>query len=216
MPGRGDRPHDPHPGISSILPSLTAPVAGAIDELEGWSKHGESYADASGRYGWRNPIRRDTGPLLHALVRARHPSRILEIGTAHGLSGLYLASALDPDSTAVMDTVELDPEVAEEAQRRFQRCGVPVRVHAGDALEVIARFDGPPFEVVFLDAQKDHYRRQTEALEGRGLLAPGALLLADNVLDRREECRPLLEWLTERRIPYGILPTECGLLVARL
>ena len=57
-----------------------------IDNLETFEKHGESYANADGRHGWRNPIRSDTGPLIEAIVMANSPKRILEIGSSPHIS----------------------------------------------------------------------------------------------------------------------------------
>jgi hypothetical protein len=40
--------------------------------------------------------------------------------------------------------------------------------------------------------------------------------MADNVVDREEECRNFLNWFIENNINHYILQTECGLLVAHL
>lgn len=80
----------------------TALIEAAIRELETYNKQGESYTDATGRYGWRNPIRADTGDLLRILTIAANPFRILEIGAGHGLSTLYLAGGLAITKTAVL------------------------------------------------------------------------------------------------------------------
>ena len=50
-----------------------------IARLETYDNQGESYANAEGRHGWRNPIRADTGPLLESLVLAAGSKRLLEI-----------------------------------------------------------------------------------------------------------------------------------------
>ena len=44
-----------------------------IEYLESQSKIGESYSDGKDRYGWRNPIRKDTGTLLKSMVIAGAP-----------------------------------------------------------------------------------------------------------------------------------------------
>lgn len=169
---------------------------------------GESYA-GNGRHGWRNPIRTDTGPILSALVLAHKPRRVLEIGTAYGLSGSYLAAALGPN--AMLDTIEFCEEVALDAQAHFDAARLPVRVHCGDALDVIARLDGP-YDVVFLDADKRSYLAHLRALSH--LLSEGALIIADNVVDRAGEMRDFLGFVTGE-LEHVLVPTECGLLVAR-
>lgn len=65
-----------------------------IEMLESFSKQGESYTNDTGSFGWRNPIRQDTGPILVDITSKTSPKRVLEIGTAHGLSTLYLVCGL--------------------------------------------------------------------------------------------------------------------------
>jgi predicted O-methyltransferase YrrM len=192
---------------------MTERVRREIELLESYNKQGESYSDGRGRYGWRNPIRGDTGGLLQALVVAADPSRILEIGTAHGLSALYLISGARSGTT--MDTIEFDADVAVETQQRMDACNMPVNVCCGEALEVIEGLEGR-YDLVFFDAQKNQYKPQLEKLLERGLAGSGTLLLADNVIDRAEECADFLRWFIDRDIPHHIIGTECGLLVAKL
>ena len=180
------------------------------------SKQGESYSNAEGRYGWRNPIRADTGPLLMALVLAHAPNRILEVGTAHGLSALHLAKGLTVPERQRIDTIEFHDEVAAGAQERFDALGLPIRVWAGEAMEVIESRLEATYDLVFLDAQKSHYGRQFRALLERGMIGSGAVLLADNVIDREVECTELFQALEAAGVPYHVVPTECGLLVARI
>ena len=129
-----------------------------IEALELFSKQGESYADENGRHGWRNPIRADTGALLRSFVLALQPQRVLEIGTAHGLSALYLSSGWHHTEGVRLDTIEFDAEVAAAAQARMDSVGAPVRVLSGDASVVIPSLHDH-YEVVFFDAQKSLYLR---------------------------------------------------------
>lgn len=186
-----------------------------IQTLELFSKQGESYADESGRHGWRNPIRSDTGVLLRSFVLALQPRRVLEIGTAHGLSALYLASGWQHTHGVRLDTIEFDAEVADAAQARMDSIGAPVRVLSGDASVVIPSLQ-EHYEVVFFDAQKSLYLQHFLQLLEAGCIGPGSVVLADNVVDRQEECGDFLQYFEERNIAHTILPTECGLLVARL
>jgi predicted O-methyltransferase YrrM len=201
--------------IAATRPADRSAVRRAIDELELLDKQGPSYATTGGRHGWRNPIRGDTGPLLEALVLAHGGRRVLEIGTAHGLSALHLVCGIQDWENGSLETIELDAEVAAAAQRLMDALEVPVRVLPGDAAQVIESLEGT-FDVVFLDAQKSHYLPQLELLLDRDLIGPGTLVLGDNVIDRSEECAPFLAWFAEHGVPHRVVPTECGLLVARL
>ena len=73
-----------------------------------------------------------------------------------------------------------------------------------------------PMTWFFFDAQKSHYFQQLNLLIEKNLIQKGSVLLADNVIDRQEECHEFLNWFTENNINHTIIPTECGLLVATL
>lgn len=195
---------------------MNSDIQHEIDRLEAMSKQGESYANAEGRHGWRNPIRSDTGPLLSGLVSKHGARRILEVGTAHGLSALHLCRGWSTTEGCHMDTIEFHEEVAAASQERFNRLALPIRVHAGEAMAVIQGELTGVYDLVFLDAQKSHYGNQWRALCALDLVGKGTLLLADNVIDRAEECASLFEALKEQGVPYHIEQTECGLLVATL
>lgn len=179
-----------------------------IARLEAMPKQGESY-DHKGRHGWANPIRQDTGALLEALTLARGPKRVLEIGTAYGLSGCYIAKNLGKGQ---MVSIEWDEVRAKEAQTNFNEAGLPVTVYHGDAMQIIKQLAlFRPFDMAFLDANKDGYLEQIQLLQKLNLLADNCLIVADNVIDRRVECQNFLDWM--QAYPHIVLKTECGLLV---
>lgn len=121
------------------------------------------------------------GKLLQVLALSVGAKRILEIGTLGGYSGIHFARALPEDGTLL--TLEIDPHHAEVARRNFERAGyghlVDVRVGpAAETLRQVAEAGEPPFDVVFIDADKDGY---TEYLRlALPLLREGGLLLGDN------------------------------------
>jgi predicted O-methyltransferase YrrM len=186
-----------------------------IDLLETISKQGESYSDGKNRYGWRNPVRKDTGTLLKAFSLSVAPQHTLEIGTAHGLSALYLVDGFADFSHQTLDTIDFDESVSQSTQDRMRRLNVPVTVHYGDALDVFPRLT-KKYGLVFFDAQKNQYLPQMQSLLNLNLIGTGTIILADNVLDRKAECQPFLDWFSENRINNHIIATECGLLVARI
>ena len=121
----------------------------------------------------------EVGALLRVLASTAGASRILEIGTAIGYSGIWLATALPPDGMLI--TMEVDEGRAEEARRNFSRAGLASRVTVivGDAQLKIAKVSGP-FDLVFLDTDKQLYVPLLDRLVS--LLRPGGVLVADNVL----------------------------------
>jgi predicted O-methyltransferase YrrM len=121
----------------------------------------------------------EVGALLRVLATAIGASRILEIGTAIGYSGIWLARALPDDGMLV--TMELDEARATEAREHFARAGLSNRVSVvvGDAQLKIAKVAGP-FDLIFQDGDKKLYSPLLDRLVA--LLRPGGLLVTDNVL----------------------------------
>jgi predicted O-methyltransferase YrrM len=121
----------------------------------------------------------ETGRLLATLVAATRPRLVLEVGTAIGYSTIHMAREL-ADGTRIV-TLERDARRIAQARAFWDRAGVTDRIELveGDALESIARLDGP-FDLVFLDASKTELDDYLERLDGR--LADDALLVIDNLL----------------------------------
>lgn len=116
--------------------------------------------------------------LLLAAARLRGAERILEIGTAEGLTSVAL---LCERPHAELVTVENDPARYTRAVHNFVRFGVAGRTEAvlADAAALLPRLQGP-FDLVFLDGPKAQYVRYLPHL--KRLLAPRGLLFADDVL----------------------------------
>jgi predicted O-methyltransferase YrrM len=121
----------------------------------------------------------EVGALLRVLATAASATRILEIGTAIGYSGIWLAGGLPPGGMLL--TMELSEERAAEAKANFARAGLADRVSVivGDAQLKIAKVSGP-FDLIFQDGAKSLYEPLLDRLVG--LLRPGGLLVTDNVL----------------------------------
>jgi 6-phosphogluconolactonase len=123
------------------------------------------------------------GKLLHLLAQTLGARRILEIGTLGGYSTLWLARALPADGTLL--TLEIDPVHAAVAADSLERAGVGhlVDVLVGPAVETLDRLaaDGTePFDLVFVDADKQNLARYTE--QSLALSHPGTLIVVDNVV----------------------------------
>lgn len=121
----------------------------------------------------------EVGALLRVLATAVNATRILEIGTAVGYSGIWLAGALPAEGMLI--TIEVNEERAREARENFARAGVADRVSVlvGDAQLKIAKVSGP-FDLIFQDGSKQLYSPLLDRLVA--LLRPRGLLVTDNVL----------------------------------
>ena len=176
-------------------------------------------------------IDRDAGRVLSVLAGGRR--RIVEVGTAYGFSTLWLALGQPSDGTIV--TIDPDIERTDLARGWWRDAGIPderIRVLTAKALEAFASHDpalAGPFDLAFIDALKPEYGDYLDALiDGR--LAPGALVLADNVLwsgrvsgatpvdgeDRNTNALRAFSGrvLSDSRFTSTILPVGDGLLAA--
>lgn len=154
--------------VSSYLESLQAPADDVLAEMQ----------DRGRREGIPIVVP-ETGALLHLLARAARAQRILEVGTAIGVSTLYLARAVEPGGAVV--SFEVDAERHAAAESYLARAGVADRtdLRLQDAREGLASLEGW-FDFAFIDGVKAQYD------DYLGLLLPrlnrGAVLTVDNVL----------------------------------
>lgn len=120
------------------------------------------------------------GKFLSLLATATRATRILEIGTLGGYSTLWLARAVGPAGSVV--TLEYEPNHAAVARANLDRAGVGERVQilVGPALETLPTLSGEPFDLVFIDADKENNVGYLNwAVE---LSRPGAVIVVDNVI----------------------------------
>ena len=123
------------------------------------------------------------GKLLQVLAGISGARRILEIGTLGGYSTIHLARALPEEGRLI--SLELDERHAEVARENIAAAGLSdrVEVRVGDARELLAAMaDEPaePFDLVFIDADKEGYPEYLEwAIR---LSRPGTVLLVDNTI----------------------------------
>ena len=183
---------------------------------------------------------REAGRVLTALAAGRRS--IVEVGTAYGYSTLCLALGQPADGTIA--TIDPDRSRTERARDWWRQAGIPdarivvVNRPALDALADATAESGAeaalaepalagPFDLAFIDALKPEYSAYLEALVPR--LAPGALIIADNVLwsgrvsgerpaspgDGTDALRAFnAAVLRDPRFTATILPVGDGLLVA--
>ena len=121
------------------------------------------------------------GALLRVLAVSVGARRILEIGTLGGYSAIHLARALPVGGRLV--TLELEERHAAVARASLEGAGLGDRaeVIVGPALETLGTLaGGPPFDFVFIDADKANIPAYVRA--SLGLVRPGALIVVDNVV----------------------------------
>lgn len=134
----------------------------------------------------------DKGTLLAELVRDHQPKRVLELGALVGYSSTLMAANLGPDAKIV--SIEIDHRNAEMARETQRRAGVSdqCEVVEGPALQMIPTLEGP-WNFLFIDANKVQYLNYLKAAES--FLAPGAVVVADNVKAFVDDIAPYLEYV---------------------
>lgn len=130
----------------------------------------------------------DVGRLLLLLTsmtgNGRGARLALEIGTLAGYSGIWIARGLAAGGRLI--TIESVPKHADFAEREFANAGLAasVEIRRGTALSLLPTLVNElapgTVDLVFIDAVKREYPEYFQAV--RSLIAPGGLLVADNVL----------------------------------
>lgn len=124
-------------------------------------------------------IRRQTQGLLRFLLALHRPMSILEVGCAVGFSAL-LMSEYAPAGCRITTIEKVERRIA-AAKANFKRAGreTAVTLLEGEAADLLKELAGP-YDMIFMDAAKGQYLHfLPDVLR---LLAPGGLLVSDNVL----------------------------------
>lgn len=124
-------------------------------------------------------IRKESRNLLRVLLKIKKPGAVLEVGTAIGFSAVLMGECL-PESSHIT-TIEKYEKRIPIARENFRRAGMEKKISLleGDAADVLKGLEGS-YDFIFMDAAKGQYIHfLPEVLR---LLAPGGILVSDNVL----------------------------------
>lgn len=124
-------------------------------------------------------IRKSMQQLLRFLITLTKPEKILEVGTAVGFSAL-LMSEYAPEGCHIT-TIEKYEKRIPLARENFKRAGKEesITLIEGDASDILKTLEGA-YDIIFMDAAKGQYIFFLPDIIR--LMAPGALLISDNVL----------------------------------
>ncbi|HOW69718.1 MAG TPA: class I SAM-dependent methyltransferase [Phycisphaerae bacterium] len=125
------------------------------------------------------------GRYLRLLTESIAPKRVVEIGTSHGYSAIWLCLALR-STGGKLTTYEVDAGRAALARKNFARAGVDsiVTLVEGDAHKEVTKLK-EPIDLLFLDADKEGYLDYLEKL--LPLVRAGGLILAHNMNARQAD-----------------------------
>ena len=119
------------------------------------------------------------GRILKMFCRMMQPRRVLEIATYTGYATLCLAEGLPEDG--LVHTLEINDEMEDFIFKYLNQSPLQekIRVHFGDAMEIIPQLD-EQFDLVFIDADKRLYSAYYDLVFPK--VRAGGLILADNTL----------------------------------
>lgn len=161
---------------------------------------------------WRS-IPRETGLFLYQVAMLRRPERIVEVGTSHGYSALWLGLAAERLG-AVVHTYEVEDWRHERAVENVARAGLE-----GTVVPHLVDPDFGAFpediDLAFVDAEKEDYVDHVQHLEPR--LASGAVVVADNIESHAESLAGYTDYVRSHPDLFSMLvPVGKGLEVTRV
>lgn len=167
------------------------------------------------------------GRVLKMLVHMIRPARVLEIGTFTGYSALCMAEALADGAT--LHTIEIDDEMEDYILNNFEQTalGEKIKLHIGDANEIIPQFENDYFDLVYVDGDKRDYLLNFETVLPK--TKKGGFIIADNTLWHGKvveqvksndwQTKGILEFneklKSDNRVEKVILPLRDGLTLIR-
>lgn len=124
-------------------------------------------------------IRKSMQSLLKFLLAYAKPKNVLEVGTAIGFSALLMSEYAPEDCH--ITTIEKYEKRIPIARENFKRAGKEehITLLEGDATEILQELQGT-YDIIFMDAAKGQYIHFLPDI--LRLLAPGGILISDNVL----------------------------------
>jgi predicted O-methyltransferase YrrM len=153
------------------------------------------------------------GEIIEDIINKYKPKKILEIGTLHGYSAILMANSLlsmnndniyedndddDNNNEIILTCLEIDQQLANIAKKNIEKAGLSDRIEVitGDALKIIPTLKNLyRFDLVFIDAVKNHYLRYLKLVEDNGLLNNKSVIIADNVLIYENEMKDYLYYV---------------------
>ena len=204
-----------HPGVKQYMEGLAPEQSDLLGRLEAYA-HERGFP----------LVGRHSGRVMEMMARLSGARRVYEFGSGFGYSAYFFARAVG--ESGEVHGAEKDAWELEAHARLYGESALRTRIHIhqGDAFEVLDQLEGV-FDVFFLDLDKVDYPRALDVALSR--LAPGGLILADNVLwggktaqvaDKEDDGTRALQRYNEESHRHGeletvILPVGDGLAVSR-
>ncbi len=154
--------------MASFINSFASPNSDFLDKLERFSL--ETNVPI---------VRKEMQSLMKFLLAMKKPLSVLEVGTAIGFSAVLMAE--NTDASCKITTIEKYEKRIPLAKENFAKSGYSHRITLleGDATDILKELTGT-YDLIFMDAAKGQYINFLPDI--KRLLAPGGVLLSDNVM----------------------------------
>ena len=135
----------------------------------------------------------DSGRFLYVLALAKGVKNIIEVGTSHGYSTLWLASAARVNGGKVV-AYDMNGERLAAARTNFAEAGLAdvIEIVEGDARETL-RGRTEPVDLLLIDTDKSYYETFFDIVYPR--LVKGGLVVADNVVSHQEALEDYISYV---------------------
>jgi predicted O-methyltransferase YrrM len=132
----------------------------------------------------------------YLLCRALGAKRVVEVGTSHGVSTLYLAAAVRDNGGGVVIGTEHEAEKAKAARANFSAAGLTglIDLREGDLRQTLKVIEGP-VDFVLMDIWTEMARPAIELIAPH--LRAGAIVCADNTGGFKTPYRAYFEFVND-------------------
>jgi caffeoyl-CoA O-methyltransferase len=183
------------PPASATAETLAAPLSQSAAAPQSLDERVRQFLDAQ-KDQWREEnITAADGRFLYDLIVRKGYTRVLEIGTSTGHSGIWEAWALSKTGGSLV-TIEIEEFRHLLAAKNFKASGLDAVVDArlGDARKLVEALPGP-FDFIFIDADKNWTLNYFKALLPK--LSTGGCFAVHNVssLGYMKGIRDFLEYV---------------------
>lgn len=152
----------------------------------------------------------DSGRFVYVLALAKAAKSIVEVGTSHGYSTLWLAAAAKVNGGKVV-THDSNLERIAAARKNFTDAGLAdvIEIVEGDARETL-RDRTEPVDLLFIDAEKSYYETFFDAVYQR--LVKGSMVVADNAISHQDELEDYISYVENHpNLESSLVPIGRGL-----
>ena len=141
-------------------------------------------------------VPRKDGQFLNLLIKTARARNVLEVGTSHGYSAIWITLGLE-ETGGHLTTIEIQSDRVKLAKEHLTQAGLTQRVtfKEGDAHQIVPTLDGP-FDFVFLDADKEGQMDYFNKLFPKKL-PPGGLLVVHNAIRLRDSMSDFLDMIAK-------------------